>query len=85
MMISSHMIDKEMCIKCGICMDKCPVGAIDLERQDIEESRCIACLGCINNCPVNAVKMNFLGKSVYGFNEFLKRNQIKIAEPGVLI
>jgi ferredoxin/flavodoxin len=83
LMISSHRIDKETCIKCGICMDKCPVGAIDLEKQDIDESRCVACLGCINNCPVNAVKMNFLGKPVYGFNEFLQRNQIQITEPAV--
>lgn len=82
LMISNHMIDKDVCINCGTCVDKCPVNAIDLEKQAIDDERCIACLGCINNCPANAVKMNFLGKPVYGFNELLKRKQIKIIEPG---
>ncbi|MBF0398488.1 MAG: EFR1 family ferrodoxin [Desulfobacterales bacterium] len=81
LMITNHIIDKNACIKCGTCIHKCPASAIDLEKQSVDDERCIACLGCINNCPANAVKMNFFGKPVYGFNEFLKRKQIKIVEP----
>lgn len=81
LMITNHHIDKSICIKCGTCISKCPVGAINLEAGSVDSRRCIACLGCVNNCPTQAMKMNFIGKPVYGFKEFLKRNRIEIREP----
>jgi ferredoxin len=80
-LIGSHYIDLDVCIDCGICEEKCPVAAIDLHEKEIDRGRCIACLGCINNCPVQAIRMTFMGKEVYGFPEFLKRNRIEIKEP----
>jgi ferredoxin/flavodoxin len=77
----THTIDEDLCTECGICVKRCPVGAIDLSAFSVDTKRCIACLGCVNNCPANAVDMTFMGKKVYGFNEFLRRNGIKIAEP----
>lgn len=85
LMITNHHIDTGICIKCGTCIKKCPAGAIDLQSGSVDSSRCIACIGCINNCPTQAMKMNFMGKPVYGFKEFLKRNQIEIMEPAELI
>lgn len=79
--INRHTIDKEKCVDCGICTDKCPVGAIDIDEGLIDDDLCIACLGCVNNCPTGAVDMAFLNKKVYGFNEFLKRQKITISEP----
>ena len=84
LMITDHHINQDLCIECGACIDKCPVGAISLETGVINSKRCIACMGCINNCPANAVQMNFLGTAVYGFKEFLKRNHIDIMEPAEL-
>ncbi len=84
LMITNHHIDKSLCIKCGTCLKKCPVGAIDLPAGSVDSGRCIACIGCVNNCPTQAMKMNFIGKPVYGFKEFLKRNSIVIAEPAEL-
>lgn len=81
LLIGSHYINKDECIECGLCEEKCPVGAIDLREKKIDHGRCIACIGCVNNCPVQAVKMTFMGKEVYGFPEFLKRNGIRIQEP----
>lgn len=79
--ITNHHIDQKICIKCGTCVKKCPVGAINLQTGSVNVNRCIACIGCINNCPTQAMKMNFMGKPVYGFKEFLKRNRIEITEP----
>jgi ferredoxin len=79
--INRHTIDPEKCIKCGTCTKKCPVNAIDLESHHVDTDRCIACLGCVNNCPVQAVDMSFMGKKIYGFNEFVRQNHIKIKQP----
>lgn len=80
-MITDHGIDSEKCIECGICVEKCPTGAIDLKKNIVDTDVCVACMGCVNNCPVQAVTMNFFGKPVYGFNKFLDENNIVIEEP----
>ncbi len=79
--VNKHEIDQAKCIECGICTEKCPVDAIDLETGKVNDDLCILCLGCVNNCPVQAVDMEFIKKKVYGFNNFLKRHKIKILEP----
>lgn len=84
LMITNHHIDQSLCIKCGACVKTCPARAVNLPAQTVDSSRCIACIGCVNNCPTQAMKMNFLGKPVYGFQEFLRRNKIKIVEPAEL-
>lgn len=81
LMITRHAIDRSRCTKCGICAEKCPVGVISVSDYIIDRKGCIACMGCVNNCPVQAIDMAFLGKKVYGFNEFLKKNGIRIREP----
>jgi ferredoxin/flavodoxin len=81
LMITGHSFDKEKCISCGICEKYCPVGAIDHSAQKVDTSKCAACMGCVNKCPQNAIKMNFLGKKVYGFPQFLKKHKIEIKEP----
>ncbi len=43
-----------------------------------------AIYGCLNNCPTQAVEMEVLWKSLYGFQEFMRRNDIRIVEPAEL-
>ncbi|MAG10910.1 hypothetical protein CMI44_01195 [Candidatus Pacearchaeota archaeon] len=48
--------DKLKCVKCGICRDKCPVGAIELDKEiKCKHKKCINCLCCIEVCPNAAV------------------------------
>ncbi|MBN1496442.1 MAG: EFR1 family ferrodoxin [Spirochaetes bacterium] len=84
LMITRHTIDSKRCTKCGICVEKCPVGVIDIETPHIDKKGCIACMGCVNNCPAQAIDMAFLGKKVYGFRDFLKKHAITIIEPAEL-
>lgn len=57
-------VDPKLCKGCGICLIKCPVGAIrwsdDLGISstpvpEIDLSRCIACGNCKNFCPDGAI------------------------------
>jgi Fe-S-cluster-containing hydrogenase component 2 len=50
-------IDDELCIGCGVCMDECSAGAIQLVEQQavIDESRCTQCGECAKACPNGAI------------------------------
>jgi ferredoxin len=48
----------DKCIKCGVCVNSCPVGAIDFENYSlIDKEKCILCCACIKFCPENARTM----------------------------
>lgn len=45
----------ETCVKCGLCAEKCPAGAISVENPLFTDAkRCISCMRCIAVCPKNA-------------------------------
>lgn len=84
LLITGHSVNTDKCIGCGKCVKSCPADAIFPDKGSVDTDRCIACLGCVNNCPADAVEMKFMGKKVYGFSEFLKRNGVVIKEPSEL-
>ena len=43
------------CIRCGLCADNCPAGAIPKDApQKVDKAKCISCLRCIQICPQSA-------------------------------
>lgn len=78
LLIDRHAIDERACTGCGLCRALCPTGAIDTE---VDTDRCIVCLGCVNNCPAGAVDMTFMGKKIYGYHEFLRRQKLRVIPP----
>ncbi|MCD8055686.1 MAG: 4Fe-4S binding protein [Clostridiales bacterium] len=56
----------DVCIKCGLCAKKCPVGAIDLVTMNPDSKKCISCMRCTSICPVGAKKLNRVITSLGG-------------------
>ena len=79
--VKHHSIDEQSCIRCGACVEKCPVNAIDLSGFKVDTDACVLCFACINNCPAGAVHMEYNGENIIGYHEFMKQKQLKITEP----
>lgn len=46
------------CTQCGVCAQRCPVDAIDIENSAlIDKEKCILCCACIKGCPEKARTM----------------------------
>ncbi len=54
-------VDMDHCILCGICMKRCPTGAIQVDRKGskwaIDRFRCIQCGHCTRECPKHCLTM----------------------------
>ena len=50
-----HPTVDENCVKCGVCAEKCPVGAIPLGNpSETLGDVCINCMRCVQVCPVSS-------------------------------
>lgn len=50
------IVKRALCIRCGRCVDACPVEAIHQERSG-EVYVCIHCGRCVEFCPQNCLEM----------------------------
>ena len=47
-----HPAAKENCVKCGVCAEQCPLGAIPLDNpSQTRNDLCINCMRCVQVCP----------------------------------
>jgi formate dehydrogenase (NADP+) beta subunit len=73
------MLDADLCILCGLCVDVCPTNCISIARADtiglgeetqsvllLGEDHCIRCGLCINRCPPGALYMGHAVEVVGG-------------------
>ncbi|MCF8055564.1 MAG: electron transfer flavoprotein subunit alpha [Desulfocapsa sp.] len=59
------IVDKELCIGCGICEDNCAFGAIDVvDGCAVVGDTCTLCGACVDSCEVDALKIEGGEKSV---------------------
>ncbi len=64
-------IDKDKCIKCGLCASLCPMKNINITNDKIVfENKCTMCYRCFANCPKQAITI--IGEKVYEQCKFEK-------------
>ena len=50
------VVDPEKCAGCGICVDVCPAGAIEVNQQAVvNDQACTGCAACVSECPNEAI------------------------------
>lgn len=58
--MSRPIINAEECSGCGICVDNCPNGVLDLQDDLavlVKEDACDACRTCEEDCPMGAIEV----------------------------
>ena len=71
---------KDLCTRCGFCVEICPVEAIQLKDEIISnDETCIKCCACVKQCPSQARIFNT------PFTEFLFRNFHDRKEPEIFM
>lgn len=53
------LLDKDSCIACGVCVDRCQVGAIRVQDDEtiIDRDKCVGCGLCASTCPNESITM----------------------------
>lgn len=54
------VIDGDTCTGCGLCVDDCPMGAINIDEQNIamiNMETCIGCGVCTHFCPTDTISL----------------------------
>jgi NAD-dependent dihydropyrimidine dehydrogenase PreA subunit len=57
--MSRPIINAEECTGCGICVDTCENGVIEITRDRaavVNEDDCTACGDCMEECPMGAIE-----------------------------
>ena len=52
-----HLIDPEICIRCNICEETCPIDAVTHDNNNyvVDVDICNYCMDCISPCPTGAI------------------------------
>ena len=56
--MSHPIINADECSGCGICVDACPDGVLELVDDKaivVNEDDCQACATCMEECPMGAI------------------------------
>ncbi len=76
-------VDMELCDRCGICAEVCPMGSIDASVSAGMRGICIKCHACIRKCPKGA--RSFSDPAFLSHRDMLLQNYTRRAESVYII
>nr|WP_284707747.1 4Fe-4S dicluster domain-containing protein [Sporomusa sphaeroides] len=61
------LIDHELCVKCGACVQRCPAKSMVIESEalSIDYDKCLSCGVCVRVCPKQALQYGRIGYHIY--------------------
>ncbi len=71
------------CTDCGLCIARCPSGAIGPNPGDFNEMECIQCKSCEEICPADALRFERFSKPSIGAFDGSKRRYLLSGGAGV--
>lgn len=54
-------VDKNYCVACGVCVNTCPLNAIEIHKgqyASVDINKCVGCKKCANMCPASTIEIN---------------------------
>jgi benzoyl-CoA 2,3-dioxygenase component A len=77
-----HLIDPEICIRCGTCEATCTIGAVSHDDQNyvVDPEKCNACLDCIAPCPTGSIDNWRIVATPYSVEEQLGWMELPVQE-----
>lgn len=71
------IIDKELCIGCGLCVKVCPMDTISMQdgKAVVTGAESLSCGHCAAVCPEGAVRVEELDQSVLTFRTFTEEGE----------
>ena len=65
------LVDPNACTTCGVCRDRCPYGAIELNPKPVfNRAKCYGCWACYHHCPTQAIST----KTISGVAQYARPN-----------
>ncbi len=70
-LLKQHLIDPEICIRCGTCEETCPIDAVSHNDDNyvVDAEICNYCMDCIAPCPTGSIDNWRVVKTAYSVDE----------------
>ncbi len=70
-LLKQHLIDPEICIRCGTCEETCPIDAVTHNDDNyvVDAAICNYCMDCISPCPTGSIDNWRVVRDAYSLEE----------------